>query len=65
MNLVAKEFVACQVDEHGVFVLSRFAGAAEEIDEAVLINPFNVGGFTDGIRTALEMDLASGRGACA
>ena len=57
MNLVAKEFVASQVDEHGVLVLSRFAGAAEEIDEAVLINPFNVGGFADGIRTALEMDV--------
>ena len=56
MNLVAKEFVACQVDEHGVLVLSRFTGAAEEIAEAVLINPFNVGGFADGIRTALEMD---------
>ena len=57
MNLVAKEFVACQVDEHGVLVLSRFTGAAEEIDEAVLINPFNVGGFADGIRIALEMDM--------
>ena len=55
MNLVAKEFVACQVDEHGVLVLSRFTGAAEEIDEALLINPFNVGGFADGIRAALEM----------
>ena len=56
MNLVAKEFVACQVDEHGVLVLSRFTGAAEEIAEAVLINPFNVGGFADGIREALEME---------
>ena len=56
MNLVAKEFVACQVDENGVLVLSRFTGAAEEIAEAVLINPFNVGGFADGIREALEME---------
>ena len=56
MNLVAKEFVACQVDENGVLVLSRFTGAAEEIEEAVLINPFNVGGFADGIRAALEME---------
>jgi trehalose 6-phosphate synthase len=56
MNLVAKEFVASQVDEHGVLVLSRFTGAAEEIAEAVLINPFNVGGFADGIRAALEME---------
>lgn len=55
MNLVAKEFVACQVDERGVLVLSRFTGAAEQIDGAVLINPFNVDGFVDGICRALEM----------
>jgi trehalose 6-phosphate synthase len=55
MNLVAKEFIACQVDERGVLVLSRFAGAAEEIDGAVLINPFNVDGFARGIRDALAM----------
>lgn len=61
MNLVAKEFVACQVDEHGVLVLSRFTGAAEEIEGAVLINPFNVGGFADGIRAALEMEPAERR----
>ena len=57
MNLVAKEFIACQVDECGVLVLSRFAGAAEEIDGAVLINPFNVDGFARGIRDALAMPL--------
>jgi trehalose 6-phosphate synthase len=61
MNLVAKEFVASQVDEHGVLVLSRFTGAAEEIEHAVFINPFNVGGFADGIRAALEMDLGERR----
>ena len=55
MNLVAKEFLACQVEERGVLVLSRFAGAAEEIDGAILINPFNVDGFVVGIRRALEM----------
>ena len=55
MNLVAKEFIACQVDECGVLVLSRFAGAAEEIEGAVLINPFNVDGFARGIRDALAM----------
>ncbi|HVE78397.1 MAG TPA: trehalose-6-phosphate synthase [Gemmatimonadaceae bacterium] len=53
MNLVAKEFIACQVDERGVLVLSRFTGAAQEIDGAVLINPFNVDGFAAGIRHAL------------
>jgi trehalose 6-phosphate synthase len=55
MNLVAKEFIACQVDERGVLVLSRFTGAAEEIDGALLINPFNLDGFAACVRTALEM----------
>jgi len=55
MNLVAKEFVASQVDERGVLVLSRFTGAAEEIDGALLINPFNLDGFAACVRTALEM----------
>ncbi len=55
MNLVAKEFVASQVDERGVLLLSRFTGAAEEIEGAVLINPFNIDGFVAAIRTALEM----------
>ena len=55
MNLVAKEFVACQLDERGVLVLSRFTGAAEEIDGALLINPFNLDGFAGCVRTALEM----------
>src|SRR5262245_14312699 len=55
MNLVAKEFVASQVDERGVLLLSRFTGAAEEIEGAILINPFNVDGFVSAIRTALDM----------
>ena len=55
MNLVAKEFIACQVDERGVLVLSRFAGASEEIQGAVLINPFDVDGFVAGLRKALTM----------
>jgi trehalose 6-phosphate synthase len=55
MNLVAKEYIACQTDEHGVLVLSRFTGAAEAIDGALLINPFNVDGFVAGIREALDM----------
>ncbi|HEX6535993.1 MAG TPA: trehalose-6-phosphate synthase [Gemmatimonadaceae bacterium] len=55
MNLVAKEFVACQLEERGVLVLSRFTGAAEEIDGAVLINPFNLDGFVEGIRRAINM----------
>ena len=55
MNLVAKEFIACQTEERGVLVLSRFTGAAEEIDGALLINPFNVDGFATAIRMALAM----------
>src|SRR3954469_12114503 len=57
MNLVAKEFVACQTEEHGVLLLSRFTGSAEEIEGALLINPFNVDGFITAIRTALEMPV--------
>lgn len=55
MNLVAKEFIASQVDERGVLVLSRFTGAAEEMDDATLVNPFNLDGFADGIHEALDM----------
>ena len=55
MNLVAKEFVAAQVDERGVLLLSRFTGAAEEIEGAVLINPFNIDGFVSALREALDM----------
>jgi len=61
MNLVAKEFVASQVDERGVLLLSRFTGAAEEIEGALLINPFNVDGFVAAIRTALEMPVEERR----
>jgi trehalose 6-phosphate synthase len=61
MNLVAKEFIACNVDAHGVLVLSRFTGAAEEIEDAVLINPFNVDGVVAGLRSAVSMPLAERR----
>jgi alpha,alpha-trehalose-phosphate synthase [UDP-forming] len=55
MNLVAKEYVACQLDERGVLLLSRFTGSAEEIEGALLINPFNIDGFVAAIRAALSM----------
>jgi alpha,alpha-trehalose-phosphate synthase [UDP-forming] len=61
MNLVAKEFVASQVDERGVLLLSRFTGAAEEIEGALLINPFNVDGFASAIRAALDMPAVERR----
>ena len=55
MNLVAKEFVACRVDEDGVLVLSEFAGAAEELQEAVLVNAYDIDAIVDGMRRALAM----------
>jgi alpha,alpha-trehalose-phosphate synthase [UDP-forming] len=61
MNLVAKEFVAAQVDERGVLLLSRFTGAAEDIDGAVLINPFNIDGFVSALRSALDMPASERR----
>ena len=42
MNLVAKEFVAARDDEHGVLVLSQFAGAARELHEALIVNPYDI-----------------------
>lgn len=55
MNLVAKEFVAARADEDGVLVLSALAGAAQELHEALIINPYDVDGFADTIERALEM----------
>ncbi len=55
LNLVAKEFVACRLDNSGVLLLSRFTGAAEELKEAVLVNPYYLYGMADAIKTALEM----------
>ncbi|MGC2659834.1 MAG: trehalose-6-phosphate synthase [Bryobacteraceae bacterium] len=55
MNLVAKEFVASCVDEDGVLVLSKFAGAARELKEALQINPFSIEEGANAFRTALEM----------
>ncbi len=42
MNLVAKEFVASQVEQRGVLICSEFAGAAEALDAALLINPYTI-----------------------
>ena len=50
MNLVAKEFVAARDDEDGVLVLSALAGAAQELTDALIINPYDVDGFADGAR---------------
>jgi len=56
MNLVAKEYVASRIDDDGVLVLSEFAGAAEELQEAVIVNAYDVEALADGIRRALAMD---------
>jgi trehalose-6-phosphate synthase len=58
MNLVAKEYIACQVNENGVLLLSEFAGAAEEIQNAVQVNPYDTEGFADKILQALRMTRA-------
>lgn len=55
MNLVAKEYVASRVDDTGVLVLSEFAGAAAEMGEALLHNPWNIEGSAEAIKQALEM----------
>lgn len=58
MNLVAKEFVAAQDPEDpGVLILSRFAGSAGELKEALIVNPHDIAGVADTIRLALEMPL--------
>jgi trehalose 6-phosphate synthase len=58
MNLVAKEFVASRDDEDGVLVLSALAGAAQELKDALIINPYDAEGFADALITAMEMPAA-------
>jgi trehalose 6-phosphate synthase len=55
MNLVAKEFVAARDDERGALILSTFAGAAHELSDALLVNPYDVSQLADTIHRALEM----------
>jgi alpha,alpha-trehalose-phosphate synthase [UDP-forming] len=55
MNLVAKEFVAARDDEQGVLILSTFAGAASELLEALIINPYDASAMGDAIARALTM----------
>ena len=56
MNLVAKEFVAARTDESGVLILSIFTGAAQELRDALQVNPYDIDRMADAIRAALEMD---------
>ena len=55
MNLVAKEFVSVRDDGDGVLILSRFTGAARELRDALLVNPYDVDEMAEAIRTAIEM----------
>ncbi|KAA0961181.1 trehalose-6-phosphate synthase [Microbacterium sp. ANT_H45B] len=55
MNLVAKEYVATRADNRGVLVLSEFTGAADELRQAVRVNPHDIAGLKDAIMTAVEM----------
>jgi len=61
MNLVAKEYVASRYDEDGVLVLSEFAGAADELRRAVLVNPHDIAGLKEAILGAMEMPRADRR----
>lgn len=63
MNLVAKEYVAAQnTADPGVLILSRFAGAAEGLQEALLVNPFDIDAVAEAINTALIMPLEDRQG---
>jgi trehalose 6-phosphate synthase len=58
MNLVAKEYVASRDDERGVLILSRFTGAARELRDALIVNPYDIQSTADAIARALNMDIA-------
>jgi trehalose 6-phosphate synthase len=61
MNLVAKEFVATREDERGVLVLSRFTGAARELTDALVVNPYDLDELAESIRTAVTMSAEEQR----
>jgi hypothetical protein len=59
MNLVAKEYVACRYDGEGALVLSEFAGAADELRQAFLVNPYDINGMKASILEAINADPKS------
>lgn len=61
MNLVAKEYIACQKDGDGMLVISEFAGAAPELGEALRTNPYDIDGSAEALQRALEMAPAERR----
>jgi trehalose 6-phosphate synthase len=56
MNLVAKEFVVAREDEGGVLILSRFTGAARELRDALIVNPYDTDEVAEALHSALVMD---------
>ena len=58
MNLVAKEFVAARDDEDGALILSQFTGASRELQDAIIVNPYDVEEMADAIHAALMMPAA-------
>ena len=58
MNLVAKEYVAARQDERGVLILSRFTGAARELHDAIIVNPYDIESTAEAIAQALEMNVS-------
>jgi len=62
MNLVAKEYIACQNPEDpGALVLSTLAGAARELSDAILVNPYDIDGMADSFHRALSMPVGERR----
>jgi trehalose 6-phosphate synthase len=61
MNLVAKEFVAARDDELGALVLSHFTGAASELTEALIVNPYDIEQASDALVSAVRMPKAEQR----
>ena len=61
MNLVAKEYVAARRDRSGALVLSEFTGAAEQLKQAVLVNPHDIDGLKDAMMYARDMPATEAR----
>jgi trehalose 6-phosphate synthase len=62
MNLVAKEYVAAQdAADPGVLVLSRFSGAARQLDAALIVNPYDIDAMAEALHMALTMPLEERR----
>lgn len=62
MNLVAKEYVVCQEDHPGTLILSEFAGAAQELFDATIVNPYDNGAVAESLREAFDLTEEDKRG---